>query len=201
VSTIKALGEEREMPYREDDAPMPRSEYGKSKLAAETVLQETVNAQMEVVVVRPPMVYGAVGKGNVSRLARLARVARHIPLPLGSVHNRRSLIFVENLAHAVQTMCDHPRAAGRTFHVSDGVDVSTPDLLRAVARAQDASARPMLFACPTPVLGAAAKLLGLRGEARRLLESLVVDTDRIRQELNWRPPVSFEEGLRRTFGS
>lgn len=198
VSSIKVNGE-RTAPgraFRADDAPAPGDAYGVSKWEAEQGLCALARETgMEVVVVRPPLVYGPGAKGNFAALVR--RVARGVPLPLGAVrHNRRSLVGLDNLVDLIVTCLDHPGAANQVFLAADGEDLSTADLLQRVARAMGRPAR--LLPVPVWVLQAAAASLGKRAVAQRLLGSLQVDGSKARELLGWAPPVSVDEGLKRS---
>lgn len=166
-------------------AAQPEDPYGRAKVAAEQALAEI--SGLEVVVLRPPLVYGPRVKANF--LALLRAVDRGLPLPLASVRNRRSLVYVGNLADAIQCCLAAPSAVGKTYTVSDGVPVSTPDLARAIARELGKPARLVPF--PPSVLRWIPAL-------RRLTDSLEVDDSAIRSELGWRPPFTFEQGLRAT---
>lgn len=196
VSSIKVNGDKTgASPFTERDPPAPQDPYGVSKLEAEQVLKRVGSETgMETVVVRPPLVYGPGVKGNFLSLLRFCD--KGIPLPLAAVKNTRSLIYVGNLIDALECALVHPAAAGRTFLVCDGDDVSTPDLLRQTSAALGRSAR--LFAMPLPLLRFAADLAGRLAQADRLLGSLVVDDDSIRDVLGWRPPFSMAKGLRET---
>ena len=196
LSSVKVNGEcTLEHPYTEDDAPRPEDAYGATKQEAEQVLARlAARAKLEVVVLRPPLVYGPGVKGNFLRLMDI--VARGVPLPLGSIANRRSLIYVGNLVDAVIRAIDLPQAAGRTYLASDGEDASTPDLVRGIAGALRVRAR--LFPFPPPLLRIAATLSGRGAEISRLTGSLQVDSSRIRRELGWNPPFSLEQGLDET---
>jgi len=196
MSTIKVNGESsRERPFTESDLPRPEHAYGLSKWEAEQELLRLSRATgIEVVVLRPPLVYGPSVKGNFLRLFTL--VARGVPLPLASVQNRRSLVFLGNLMDAIATAINAPHAAGQTYLVSDSEDVSTPELVRAVARALGVWAR--LFPCPVALLRAAAALVGRGEEAARLTGSLQVDSSRIRREPGWQPRYTLAQGLEET---
>jgi nucleoside-diphosphate-sugar epimerase len=193
LSSVKIHGEGRETPYREDDPPSPRDAYGISKWEAEQALRSYGN-RLEPVVLRPPLVYGPGVRANFLQLLRLVR--RQVPLPLASVRNRRSLVYVGNLADAVTACLTHPDAARQTFLVSDGEDVSTPDLVRRLAVALGRSAR--LFPFPPSVVRAAARLLGCQNATERLLGSLTVDSSRIRAALGWTCPYTMFQGLKIT---
>ena len=196
VSSVKVNGERTgERPYTEDDTPRPEDAYGVSKWEAEQALSRiAAETGLEVVVLRPPLVYGPRVKGNFLRLMNL--VARGVPLPLGTVDNRRSFIYTGNLAGAIVKALDVPQAAGRTYLVSDGEDVSTPDLVRGLARAL--GAKPRLLSLPLAALGLAATLAGKRAEFARLTGSLQVDSSRILRELGWQPRFSLTQGLTET---
>jgi len=193
LSSVKVNGERTfARPYTEEDPPHPEDAYGATKWEAEQVLR-TIEREsgLEAVILRPPLVYGPGVKGNFLRL--LGLVARGWPLPLASVRNRRSLIYVGNLADAILACVRAPSPTERTYLVSDGGDLSTPDLVRALAAAIGRA--PRLFAFPPPLLMLGSILLGKREEAARVLGSLQVDASRIRHELGWQPPHTMEEGL------
>lgn len=194
LSSVKVNGEATPaLPFRETDPPEPLDAYGASKLEAEVALRDIGSESgMEIVVLRPPLVYGPGVRANLLRLLDL--VSKGIPLPLASVNNRRSLIYVNNLADAIVTCAEAPAAAGATFLVSDNEDVSTPDLIRKIAAAM--SKPPRLLPCPPGMLVLAATMLGRRSSALRLTGSLTVDSSRIRQELGWQPRYSLDQGLK-----
>ncbi|MGV3628348.1 MAG: UDP-glucose 4-epimerase family protein [Betaproteobacteria bacterium] len=196
LSSIKVNGESTgEHPFSANDAPQPQDAYGISKREAEDVLRQIgADTGMEIVILRPPLVYGPGVKGNFLRL--LQAVARGTPLPLASIKNRRSLVYVGNLVDAIITCMDSPAAAGKTFLVSDGEDVSTPVLIRKLAAALDTT--PRLLPCPPTLLHFGAALLGKRAAAMRLTGSLAVDSSAMRQELGWQPRYSMDQGLNAT---
>jgi len=176
------------------DTPSPHDPYSLSKYEAEIGLYSIARSiGMEIVIIRSPLVYGANAPGNFGKLTRL--VARGLPLPLASIDNRRSLVGIDNLVDFIVTCLEHPAAANETFLVSDGEDLSTPDLIRRMAHAMDRPAR--LLPVPKSVLMAAAAMLGKRNMAQRLCGSLQVDISKARALLGWNPPVSVDEGLRR----
>ena len=196
ISSIKVNGEQTQpgVPFSADDTPAPQDPYGISKYEAERKLQQLAQETgMEVVIIRPPLVYGPGVKGNFATLVRM--VERGVPLPLGAVHNRRSLVAVDNLVDLIITCIDHPAAANQIFLAGDGEDVSTTELLRAVATAMGKPAR--LIPVPAGALMFGAILLGKKAVAQRLLGSLQVDISKAREVLGWEPVVSVEEGLRR----
>ena len=195
VSSIKVNGETTGRPFTEEDAPRPEDAYGISKWEAEQALARVAGETgLQVAVLRPPLVYGPGVKGNFLRLMGL--VARGTPLPLSSIANRRSLIYVGNLVDAVIKAIDVPAAAGRAYLVSDGEDVSTPDLVRAIARALGIP--PRLLPCPPAMLRLGAALTGKRAELARLTGSLQADGSRARRELDWRPRLTLAQGLAAT---
>lgn len=197
VSSIKVNGEKTSPlhPFTEKDDTAPQDPYAISKREAEQALHRVARETgLEVVIVRPPLVYGPGVKGNFAQMLKV--VSRGVPLPLASVQNRRSLIYVGNLADALITCATHPAAAGQTYLVCDGEDISTPDLLRQLAAAMGAPCR--LLPCPPGWLRLAGKLAGKTQQLERLLGSLQVDGDKMRHDLNWVPPYSLQQGLQAT---
>jgi nucleoside-diphosphate-sugar epimerase len=196
LSSIKVNGEKTAdgAPFLFSDAPAPVAAYGVSKREAEQALWEiSAKTGLEVVVVRPPLVYGPGVKGNLARLLQLVRLG--LPLPFSAVQNMRSFVGLDNLVDLLIRCVEHPAAAGQTFLVSDGEDLSTPDLLRQMAAAMGSSAR--LFPVAVSLLCLAGSALGKRAEIDRLVESLQIDSSHTRQVLGWIPPVSVQEGIRR----
>lgn len=194
VSSIKVNGEETRdgQKLSEADLPVPQDPYAVSKWEAEQALHRVASETgLEVVILRPPLVHGPGVKGNFVQM--LGMIAKRVPLPFASVHNRRSLVYVGNLVDALITCAAHPAAVGQTFLVCDGEDVSTPGLLRHLAAAMDVPSR--LFPCPPMLLRLAGKLAGKSQQLERLLGSLQVDGDKIRRDLNWAPPYSLQQGL------
>jgi len=196
MSTIGVNGDNSgDMPYTEVEAPRPHNPYSISKYEAELALsQVSIETGMEVVIIRAPLVYGAGNPVNFLSLLRI--VSKAIPLPLASITNKRSFIYVGNLVDALAICATHPEAAGKTYLVSDGEDVSTPELIRRTASALGVPARLMPF--PVTLLKLLGKMTGKSGAVNRLTGSLTVDSSKIRQELGWRPPFTMEEGLRET---
>jgi nucleoside-diphosphate-sugar epimerase len=200
VSSIKVNGEQMPLgqPFTAEDTPAPEDAYGISKWEAEQGLQQLASETgMEVVIIRPPLVYGPGVKGNFASVIKL--VAKELPLPLGAIHNLRSLVSVDNLVDLIITCIDHPAATNQVFLAGDGQDLSTTELLRGVARAMGKPSR--LIPVPASLLMLAATLLGKKPVAQRLLGSLQVDISKARDILGWEPPISVEEGLRRCFES
>ncbi|MDP1645329.1 MAG: SDR family oxidoreductase [Thiobacillus sp.] len=195
ISTIKVNGEGRDTPYRETDAAAPENAYAISKWEAEQGLQRIAQETgLEVAILRPPLAYGPGVKANFLRLMRT--VERGWPLPLGAIRNRRSLLYLGNFVDAIRLCVEHPAAAGQTFLLDDGVPVSTPELIRAVARAMGRSTH--LLAVPVGVLELAGVLLGKRAAVARLTGSLFVDSSAIRSRLGWVPPYTLQQGLAAT---
>ncbi len=197
ISSIKVNGEAT-LPgksFSANDTPAPVDPYGLSKAEAEQGLHELAAATgMEVVIIRPVLVYGPGVKANFLNMMRW--LSKGVPLPLGAIHNRRSLVSLENLISLIVTCIDHPQAANQTFLVSDGEDVSTSDLLRKLGVALGAPAR--LLPVPVWLMSGAAALLGKRSVSQRLFGSLQVDISKNQALLDWRPPFSLDLGLTRT---
>ena len=196
LSSVKVNGEQTALgaPFLRSDTPAPQDAYGTSKWEAEQALWEiSAKTGLEVVVVRPPLVCGPGVKGNLARLLKLVRLG--LPLPLSAVQNKRSLIGLDNLVDLLIRCVDHPEAAGQTFLVSDGEDLSTPDLIRHMSAAMNRS--PRLFPLPISLLRLAGSASGKRAEIDRLVGSLQIDSSHTRQVLSWAPPVSVQEGIRR----
>jgi nucleoside-diphosphate-sugar epimerase len=196
LSSVKVNGEStRGRPFTESDAPQPEDAYGVSKWEAEQVLLKVAaDSGLEAVVLRAPLVYGPGVKGNFLRLMHM--VVRGWPLPLASVLNKRSFVYVGNLADALIAAAQSPPAAGRTYLVSDGEDMSTPELIRGIAKALDVPSR--LFPVPIALLRASGTLLGHGDALARLTGSLQIDSSKIRRELGWQPPFSVVQGLEET---
>lgn len=198
ISSIKVNGEQTPAgcPFRAEDAAAPADPYGVSKLESEIQLQRLAkDTGMEVVIIRPSLVYGPGAKGNFATMVRL--VAKGLPLPLGSIRNRRSLLALDNLVDLIVTCISHPNAANQTFLAADGEDLSTTELLRGVANAMGIPSR--LLPVPAGLLQFGAGLLGKKALAQRLLGSLQVDIEHTRKCLNWTPPLTVEQGLRHCF--
>ncbi len=197
VSSVKVNGELTPSghPFIESDQPHPQDPYGISKYEAEQGLQKiAAQTGMEVVIIRPPLVYGPGVKANFAQL--IHAVQKGWPLPLGSIHNLRSLIALDNLVDFIITCTTHPMAAFQTFLISDGQDISTPELIQGIAKA--AGIRAHVLPVPVWVLMCAGKLTGKSNAVQRLCGNLQIDSTKARSLLGWRPVVSFHEGLRRT---
>lgn len=181
--------------FTESDVPSPHNDYSVSKLEAENSLKKiSEETGMEVVIVRAPLVYGPGNPGNF--LSLLRNIAKGTPLPLASIYNYKSFLYVENLTDALALCATHPDAAGQTYLVADGEDISTPELIRRVASALGRPSR--LFPFPPVFMRFAGKFLGKSAAVERLLGSLQVDSSKIRKELGWTPPFTMEQGLAET---
>jgi nucleoside-diphosphate-sugar epimerase len=196
VSSIKATAEaDAGRPLSEDDAPAPQDAYGRSKLAAEQALvRYGEDTGMEIVIVRPPLVYGPEVRANFLRL--MDAIWKGMPLPLASVHARRSLLYVENLADALMHCATDLRAANRCFHVADGDGPTVAGLARLLGMHLEKPAR--LLPVPVSLLRLGGRLTGRTPQIERLIGSLQVDTSLIRTQLGWQPPHSLDDGLAAT---
>ena len=196
ISSVKVNGEATppRHPFQADEEPAPLDAYGISKMEAERGLRElAARTGMEVVIIRPPLVYGPGVKANFATMMRWLQ--RGVPLPLGAIHNQRSLVALDNLVDLIITCLTHPAAANQTFLVSDGEDVSTTELLRRMGQAMNRPAR--LIPVPASLLMQAAALLGKGDVAQRLCGSLQVDIEKTRTLLGWQPPLTLDQGLKK----
>jgi len=195
ISSVGVNGAETfQKPFTDQDQAAPHSPYAVSKYEAELGLQAlAAETGMEVVIIRPPLVYGPSAPGNFGSLMRWLK--RGVPLPLGAIHNQRSLVSLDNLVDLLVTCLTHPAAANQTFLVSDGEDVCTTELLSRMGQAMGKPAR--LLPVPASWLKVASGLVGKGDVAQRLCGSLQVDISKTRELLGWVPPVSLDEGLRR----
>jgi len=197
ISSVKVNGEGTESgkPYLADSPPAPLDPYGISKMEAEQGLRELASETgMEVVIIRPVLVYGPGVKANFRSM--MSWLSKGVPLPLGAIHNSRSLVALDNLVDLIVTCIDHPNAANQTFLVSDAEDLSTTELLQRMGQALGAPAR--LLRVPAPLLRMGAAVLGKGSVAQRLCGSLQVDISKTRELLGWTPPVNVDDALRRT---
>ena len=197
MSSVKVNGESTtiDSPFTSQDTPNPQDPYGRSKTQAEQTLWDVaLTSGLEGVVIRPPLVYGPGVRANFASLIGI--VDRGIPLPLGSIRNKRSFVSVDNLIDCIATALQSPNAGGQTFLVSDGQDLSTPELIRAIASSLHKS--PMLIPIPTALLKLAATTAGKRNAYDRLCGSLTVDIASTKQKLSWTPPFTVQESLQRT---
>ena len=197
LSSIKVNGESTlpVSPFDETSPAKPQDSYAISKWEAEQALTRvSTETGLEVVILRCPLVYGPRVKANFLRL--LQAVDRGIPLPLALARNRRSLIYLDNLTDAITTCLIHPAAAGKTYLVSNGEDVSTAELIARIAQALAKPSR--LWPCPLGLIELAGRMSGKSDEIARLLGSLCIDSSKIRSELDWTPPYTLEQGLAET---
>lgn len=196
LSSIGVNGNVSAGPFTETDAPNPWGLYAHSKWEAEQALWEIHRETgIDIVIIRPPLVYGADAPGNFGSL--VGWVEKGLPLPLGAIHNKRSLVALDNLVDLIITCIDHPAAANQVFLAGDNEDLSTTELLQGVAKAMGKPSR--LVPVPAGLLMFGATVLGKKAMARRLLGSLQVDISKARSLLGWQPPLSVEEGLKRCF--
>jgi len=195
MSSIKVNGEENVRAYKEEDAPAPKDSYGISKMQAEKrIKQIAADSGMDLVILRPPLVFGPGVKANFLELMKI--VDKGTPLPLAKVDNRRSFIYIENLVDAVLTCIKHSGSAGQTYFISNDEDVSTSELIRKIASALNKPAR--LFPFPKLLLFILGRLIGKGPVVDRLIGSLTVDISKIKQDLGWIPPFTMEYGLQKT---
>jgi nucleoside-diphosphate-sugar epimerase len=193
VSSIKVNGEATlRGPFTSDDHPAPRDAFARCKLAGEEAIRDSLS-RSQWVIVRPPLVYGAGMRGNFARMAHL--VSTGLPLPFGAIDNRRSLVGVDNLSDLIALLISHPRAVGRVWLASDGEDVSTPELVSAIANVIGLPAR--LWSAPVWLLRVLGAVAGRHSEMRRLTESLYLDIDQTRDMLGWKPKIALRDGLAR----
>jgi len=191
ISSIKVNGESSGpgLPIRQSDTPNPLDNYGRSKLAAELALQEICRVNnMDYVIIRPTLVYGKGVKANFSAL--ISAVKRGLPLPIATVKNARSMIGINNLIDLIVATCTNPKAANQTFLASDGIDTSTPALVRLIATSLNRRSR--IFPFPISILRLLAAVIGKSSAIDKLTESLSVDIHHTTNTLNWHPPFSVE---------
>jgi nucleoside-diphosphate-sugar epimerase len=195
MSSIKVNGEGRATAYTENDEETPEDPYGTSKWEAEQELCKISRMTgLETVILRAPLVYGPGVKANFHNLLKI--VDRGIPLPLAGINNRRSLIFLDNLVDAIIHCIGHIKVAGHIFLISDGENVSTPELIRKIASALGKPVR--LFYIPHFLMRMAGKFIGKSAAIERLFGSLTIDSTKIRKEIGWKPPYTMEYGLKET---
>jgi nucleoside-diphosphate-sugar epimerase len=194
LSSIGVNGNQTDTPFLETDMPNPQESYALSKYEAEQgLLKLAKNSDLEVVIIRPPLVYGKGAPGNFGRLSQWARAKFTFPLPLGAVHNVRSLIAIDNLVSFIITCTSHSKAANEIFLISDENNISTTRLLKNVAKAFNKKA--LLLPVPVSWIVFVARILGREADAIRLLSSLVIDSSKARKLLGWRPVVTMDEQL------
>ena len=194
LSSIKVNGESTlpNQKFTPSVSQAPEDAYGRSKYDAEMALKQlSLESEMEIVIVRPPLVYGPNVKANFLNMMRW--IERGIPLPLGAVHNRRSMVFLDNLVDLLMTCCTHPKAKNEVFLVSDNSDISTSGMLREISSELDRPSR--LIPLPSRALLMAATLLGKKDIAQRLCGNLQVDMSATTSKLDWSPKISTREGI------
>ena len=204
ISSVKVNGEKTEgrgkegelkEAFSERDVPEPQDAYGISKLEAENVLKKIADeTNLQIVILRIPLVYGPGVKANFKNLIKIASAG--LPLPFKGIRNLRSFLYLGNLTHAVIACIDHPKAAGETFMISDGEDISTPELINKIAFALNK--KPVLFPFNLKILRAFCKIIGKSEELEKLTGSFLVDSSKIRNLLGWKAPFTMEEGLKET---
>ena len=200
ISSIKVNGESTSggVPFTEKDIANPLDSYGVSKYEAEEGLKKiAVDTGMEVVIIRPPLVYGAGVKANFLNLLKLSNTG--LPLPFGLVNNKRSMVYVENLVDFIVKCIDHPNAANQTFLISDGEDLSLKSLITYIRKAMGKS--PLLLPVPVALFKLAGKLTGKSGVVDRLVGDLQVDSSKACELLDWKPPYTVEQGIQATVDS
>lgn len=194
LSSIKVNGEVSNQPFTENDSPAPLDAYGQTKLEAETALKVFCqNNQIELVIIRPPLIYGSGVKANFKQLIKLCQLP--LPLPFASVNNKRSFISLDNLADFILLCISHPQAANQTFLISDDEDVSTAELIKTIR--QIGKKNILLVALPPLILQWIFKLSGKSSLAIRLLGTLQIDVSKAKTLLGWQPKISFHEGIQR----
>lgn len=192
ISSIGVNGDQGGRPLTADDSPAPVDFYAQSKWEAEQALMALAKeSALEVVIIRPPLVYGTGAPGNFGKLVRA--VSRGIPLPLGAVKNRRTLVALENLVDLIRVCITHPDAANQVFLAGDAEDISTTELLKCVAKALSKPA--LLLPVPVGMMAFGAGLLGKRDRIEKICGDLQVDITKTRQVLGWNPPVSIRVAL------
>lgn len=196
ISSIGVNGVRNSESFRSSDRPKPSENYSISKLEAEIELKKIAkNTGMEVVIIRPPLVYGKGAPGNFGTLLKVAQ--KNLPLPLGAINNRRSFVSIDNLIDLIITCIDHPNAANQIFLVSDDEDISTSNLLKKLTLA--AGKKPWLLPVPVSFLKLLATMVGKKAVVERFSNSLTVDIEHTKKTLNWKPPITLDEGIRRCF--
>lgn len=197
ISSVKVNGEstKENVPFRECFDPVPLDPYAVSKLESERLLlQLAKKSNLEVVILRPPLVYGPGVSANFLRLIIL--VSKGVPLPLGMINNKRSLIGIRNFTDAIIRCLEHPNANGKTFLVSDNHDISTSELVRLIARSLNKSV--ILIPVPPTLLKLLGAVFGRGAEVDRLINNLAVDMSLINNDIGWFPPYSLEDEIRNT---
>lgn len=196
MSSIGVNGISNSFPFKYSDEPTPIENYAISKYEAEIELKKIAkNVDMEIVIIRPPLVYGKNALGNFGTLLSVAD--RNLPLPLGAINNQRSFVAIDNLVDLIVTCIDHPNAVNQTFLVSDDENISTSNLLKKLTLA--AGKKPWLIPIPVSFLKLIASIVGKKATVERFSSSLTVDIEHTKNTLNWKPPITLDEGIRRCF--
>lgn len=196
LSSIGVNGVSTDTPFKVTELNSPTEDYAVSKMEAEILIKDIgADTEMEIVNIRPPLVYGAGAPGNFNKLIKLVNTG--LPLPLGAVNNKRSFVGIDNLVDLIVTCIDHPNAANETFLVSDDHDVSTTELIKTMTLA--AGKKPRLLPIPMVLLKLVGKLTGKQAVVERLCGSLQVDISHTKEVLGWKPPVSFKKGIEKCF--
>lgn len=196
LSSVKVNGEETTaLPFNETNAPNPQDDYGKTKLEAEHVLFEIAKkTQMQVVIIRPPLIYGKGVKANFKNLIKLCQ--SKLPLPFGAIHNKRSMVYIENLIDFIKLCITHPNAANETFLISDDEDVSTTTLIRTIRTTLGLPS--LLLPIPRSWMVFMLCLIRKKSLSTRLCGNLQVDISKAKTLLGWKPPFTFEQGIKNT---
>lgn len=196
ISSIGVNGVSNTKAFTAFDPPNPTEAYTASKLQAEIALKNIAeDTGMELVIIRPPLVYGKNAPGNFGTLLKVAK--KNLPLPLGAINNQRSFVAIDNLVDLIVTCINHPCAANQTFLVSDDEDVSTSNLLKKLTIAS--GEKPWLVPVPVSFLKFAASFFGKKATIERFSSSLTIDIEHTKKTLNWKPPITLDEGIRRCF--
>ena len=196
LSSIGVNGIKNEVPFTSFDIEQPVESYAKSKYEAELALKQLAKeTEMEIVIIRPPLVYGKGAPGNFGSLLKITK--KNLPLPLGAINNQRSFVAIDNLIDLIVTCIDHPKAANQIFLVSDDEDISTSNLLKKLTIA--AGKKPCLLPVSVAFLKLAASMVGKKEAVEKLSSSLVVDIKHTKATLSWQPPITLDEGIRRCF--
>jgi len=198
LSSVKVNGERTTTtPFTENDQPEPESDYGKTKYKAEKdLIQISEKTEMEVVIIRPPLVYGQGVKANFKSLIELCQ--SNMPLPLGAIHNKRSFIYIENLISFIIKCIDHPKAANQTFLISDDSDISTTQLIRYIKLASNK--KTLLIPVPVTLLKGIFDIVGKASLSDRMCGDLQVDVNKAKTLLDWKPPYTVQHGIATTIG-
>lgn len=196
ISSIGVHGTSNNAPFKVNDRTNPVENYALSKYEAEIGLKKIAeDTGMEVVIIRPPLVYGKNAPGNFGTLLKVAE--KNLPLPLGAINNQRSFVAIDNLVDLIVTCIDHPNAANQTFLVSDDEEISTSNLLKKLTLA--AGKKPCLLPVPVTFLKLVASVFGKKAAIEKFSSSLTIDIEHTKKTLNWKPPITLDEGIRRCF--